>query len=91
MWAENPNNERELKLKRQNNDLSAFVYRQHLEGKKNLDQTEAFEGTIIGYKDPTVNDGNRQREVACKSAFQKRYPDKEWVVTPVEVEQEQEE
>jgi len=87
MWAENPNNERELKLKRQNNDLSAFVYRQYLEGKKNLDQTDAFEGTVIGYKDPTVNDGDRQREVACKSAFQKRYPDKEWVVTPV-VEEE---
>mmetsp|Transcript_8 Transcript_8/g.8 ORF Transcript_8/g.8 Transcript_8/m.8 type:complete len:210 (+) Transcript_8:202-831(+) len=87
MWTENPDAHK-LKLKRQNNDLSAHIYRQYLQGKKNTDQTEAFEGTVIGYKDPTVNDGDQQREVACKSAFEKRYPDKEWVVTPVEIEEE---
>jgi hypothetical protein len=82
-WITNPNIN-ELGLKRQNNDLSAYVYRQYLEGKKDIDQTNTIEETIIGYKDPTVNDGDNQREVACKAAFEKRYPDKEWVViTPV--------
>jgi hypothetical protein len=84
-WITNyPNNINELGLQRQTNDLSAYVYRQYLEGKKDTDQINAIEETIIGYKDPTVNDGDNQREVACKAAFEKRYPDKEWVVAPVE-------
>jgi len=86
-WLKNyPNDPNKLKLKGQDNDLSAYVYRQYLEGKKDSDQTEAFEETIIGYKDPTVNDGDKQREVACKAAFGKRYPDKEWVA-PVKAEE----
>jgi len=65
-------------LRGQNNDLSAYVFRQYLEGKKELDETEAFEETIIGYKDPDVNRGDAQREAACKSAFKQRYPGVEW-------------
>merc|ERR1712125_274810 len=76
-------------LTRQNNDLSAFVFRQYLEGKVDESHTEAFEKTIIGYRDPTVNDGDDQREVACKAAFEKRYPDKEWVERELDIEEEE--
>jgi len=73
-YAENGNRG----LRRKNNDLSAYVFRQYLEGKKSLEETEAFEETIIGYKDPNVNRGDNQRETACKNAFEERYPDVEW-------------
>jgi hypothetical protein len=73
-YAENGNRG----LRRKNNDLSAYVFRQYLEGKKSFEETEAFEETIIGYKDPNVNRGDNQREAACKKAFEERYPDVEW-------------
>merc|ERR1739836_355408 len=86
-WSANPN-PNELGLQRRNNDLSAYVYRQYLEGKKDLDQTEELEQTIIGYKDPSVNNGDIEREAACKSAFEQRYPGKKWEA-PVQEEEEQ--
>merc|ERR1712072_647842 len=61
-----------------NNDLAAFVYRLYLEGKIDEDNVNAFEETIIGYRDPSVNDGDDEREVACKAAFEAKYPDLEW-------------
>lgn len=76
-YSENPN-ANQLGLQRQNNDLSAYVYRQYLEGKKGLAETEAFEETIIGYKDPEVNRGDNEREAACKAAFEARYEKKKW-------------
>jgi hypothetical protein len=75
-------------LRRQNNDLSAFVFRQYLEGKISKERTEKLEETIIGYRDPTVNDGDKEREVACKAAFEKRYPDMEWMERKFELEAE---
>jgi len=76
-WSANPN-ANQLGLQQRNNDLSAYVYRQYLEGNKELDQTEALEKTIIGYKDPSVNNGDIEREAACKAAFEKRYPNEKW-------------
>jgi len=73
-YAENGNRG----LRRRNNDLSSYVFRQYLEGKKRLEETEAFEETIIGYKDPNVSRGDNQRETACKMAFEERYPGIEW-------------
>jgi len=85
-FAEVDYNAHSAGLSRQNNDLSAFMFRQYLEGKVDLEHTEAFEETIIGYKDPTVNDGDNQREAACKAAFEERFPDEEWVLKEIEEE-----
>jgi hypothetical protein len=78
-------------LQRQNNDLSAFVFRQYLEGKIPKELTEKLEETIIGYKDPTVNKGDEEREVACKAAFEKRYPGMEWKERELPLDEEEEE
>jgi len=77
-------------LTRQNNDLSAFVFRQYLEGKIDEGRINAFEETVIGYRDPTVNDGDEEREAACKAAFEERYPDEEWEVRETEPTVEEE-
>jgi len=65
-------------LEASDNDLAAFVFRLYLEGKIDDQHVNAFEQTIIGYRDPSVNDGDDEREVACKAAFKERYPDLEW-------------
>jgi len=78
-YAENPN-AHEQGLHRQTNDLSAKIFRQYLEGKKDLQETKAFEKTIIGYKDPEVNNGDTEREAACKKAFEAKYPGQPWEV-----------
>lgn len=87
-FAEFDYNPHSAGLTRQNNDLAAFAFRQYLEGKVDESHIEAFEETIIGYRDPTVNDGDEEREVACKAAFEKRYPNKEWVERELEIEEE---
>merc|ERR1712188_172326 len=89
-FAEFDYNPHSAGLTRQNNDLSAYVFRQYLEGKVDESHTEALEKTIIGYRDPTVNDGDEEREIACKAAFEKRYPDKEWVERELDIEIEEE-
>lgn len=86
-FAENGNSG----LQRRNNDLSAYVYRQYLEGNKEFDQTVAFEETVIGYKDPDVNRGDTEREAACKAAFEQRYPGVEWIEREKEHEEQDEE
>jgi len=57
-----------------NNDLAAYAFRLYLEGKLNEGHTNALEQTIIGYRNPDVNDGDAQREAACKAAFEKKFP-----------------
>merc|ERR1712188_219762 len=71
------------------NDLSAFMFRLYLEGKIDVEHTEAFEETIIGYKDPSVNDGDDEREAACEAAFNARFPDEEWVEKELAVEEDE--
>jgi len=75
-YAENPN---AAELQRSANDLSAFVFRRYLEGKIDDEHVNVIEQTLIGYRDPSVNDGDDEREAACKTAFEERYPDLEWV------------
>merc|ERR1712176_414907 len=67
-----------IDLEASNNDLAAYVFRLYLEGKIDEQHIETFEQTIIGYRDPSVNDGDAEREVACKAAFKDKYPDMEW-------------
>jgi len=67
----NPNAE---ELEDSNNDLSAFVFRLYLEGKIAENHVNTFEKTMIGYRDPSVNDGDTEREAVCKAAFEKEFP-----------------
>ena len=60
------------------NDLSAFVFRQYLEGKLNESYVATIEETLIGYRDPSVNDGDAERDLACQAAFAAKYPELEW-------------
>jgi len=64
----------EVKLKSSNNDLAAFVFRQYLEGKLNEGKVELIEETLIGYRNPSVNKNDKNREEACQAAFEDRYP-----------------
>merc|ERR1712188_117742 len=77
-------------LEASTNDLSAFMFRLYLEGKIDVEHTEAFEETIIGYKDPSVNDGDDEREAACEAAFNARFPDEEWVEKEIDAVEEDE-
>jgi len=73
-------------LKSNNNDLAAFVFGQYLKGKIGESHVSAVERTLIGYRDPEVNKNNkeRNREDACKAAFEDRYPGKEWKERKIE-------
>ena len=53
------------------------VFRQYIEGKIDEEYVNAVEETTtrIGYRDPSVNDGDDEREAACKAAFEERFPD----------------
>jgi hypothetical protein len=77
-------------LEASNNDLSAFMYRLYLEGKIDEGHTEAFAETIIGYKDPSVNESDENREAACEAAFKERFPDEEWVEKEIVAEEVEE-
>jgi hypothetical protein len=81
----NPSNTADLEAS--DNDLAAFVFRLYLEGKIDEQHINNFEQTIIGYRDPSVNDGDAEREVACKAAFKGKYPDMEWKEREILVEE----
>merc|ERR1712130_23260 len=68
----------DAELESSNNDLAAFVFRQYLEGKLSERHVETVEQTLIGYRDPAVNDGDAEREIACKAAFEDRFPGMVW-------------
>jgi len=59
-----------LGLRRQNNDLSALVFKQYLEGKTSTKFTDEYEKTVVGYKYPEVNQNDAQREKVCRAAFE---------------------
>lgn len=60
-------------LQARSNDLSAFYFRQYLEGLVDEAHVSAFEEVIVGYSDPTVNDGDDERNVVCKEKFETKY------------------
>lgn len=72
-YHENPDAE---ELVSSNNDLAAFVFRQYLEGKMEENHVELVEETIIGYRNPDVNESDEEREEACAAAFAKRFQSK---------------
>jgi len=66
------------------NDLSAFVFRSYLEGKMTLEQTEIYEQTVVGYKNPEIQNDDDARESECRRQFNNRYPDLDYKVVPLD-------
>lgn len=66
------------------NDLSAFVFRSYLEGKMTLEQTEIYEQTVVGYKNPEIQNDDDAREEECRRQFNERYPDLDYEVVPLD-------
>lgn len=62
------------KFKTSNNDLAGFVFKQWLEEKITDAHVEGVEAKLVGYRDPSVNNSDKNREAACAAAFEKKYP-----------------
>jgi hypothetical protein len=77
-----------LGLKRETNDLSAFIYRQYLEGKADETVIGEYEKTVVGYRNPLVNNNDDEREKVCKAAFVKKFPNTPWALPEVEGDEE---
>jgi len=77
-------------MKRKTNDLSAFVYRQYLEGKTDEGTVAKYEETVVGYRFPAVNKNDNEREKVCQAAFEEKYPNQAWERVAVEEEIEAE-
>jgi len=60
-------------LERSDNDLSAFVFRQYLEGKVTDNHVEEYEKTVVGYRDPSVNDSDEERNILCEEKFTEKF------------------
>lgn len=71
-------------LDRSDNDLSAFVFKQWLKGKLNDAKVYEIEETLVGYRDPSVNNSDKNRAEACARAFEERYPDEEYEEKEIE-------
>ena len=67
-----------LGLHHKSNDLSAFVYKQYLEGKTDTDHTNEYAQTVVGYTHPLVNKNDEEREKVCQQAFATKYPGRPW-------------
>jgi len=70
-------------LTNSNNDLSAFYFRQYLEGLIDEEHVLEYEKTIVGYRDPTVNDGDDERNAVCEAKFIEKF-NQEFVEREVE-------
>merc|ERR1719162_2888599 len=79
---------KKLGMKRKTNDLSAFIYRQYLEGKTDEGAIEKYEETVVGYRFPEVNKNDKEREKVCKAAFEEKYPNQAWARIVEEIEEE---
>ena len=55
------------------NDLAAFVYRLHLEGRMNSTTMMAIYDTLVGYEDPN-DDNDNDREDSCRNAYEAKFP-----------------
>ena len=60
------------------------VFRQYIEGKIDEDHVKTVEETIIGYRNPDVNNGDAERDAACKAAFEDRFPGELFVEREIE-------
>jgi len=74
-------------LERSDNDLSAFVFRQFLEGKLDEDHVLGYEKSVIGYRNPLVNDSDEERNKICAEKFIEKFPDNKYERTASTAEQ----
>lgn len=63
---------------RSDNDLSAFVFRQYLEGKIDKAHVSEYEKTIVGYRNITVNESDEERNKVCEEKFKSKFPSTEY-------------
>lgn len=77
------NNVHALGLRRKTNDLSAKVFKLHLEGKLTDDHVGTYEQTVVGYKHTKVNTNDSEREKVCQAAFEEAYPGEPWEIKPI--------
>merc|ERR1712118_566910 len=66
-------NREDAGLESSNNDLSAFMFKQYLRGDVEESHVEAYEKTIVGYRDPSVNDGDDERQILCKAKYEEEF------------------
>lgn len=66
-------NREDAGLESSNNDLSAFLFKLFLRGDIDESHVEAYERTIVGYRDPTVNDGDDERQIVCKAKYEEEF------------------
>jgi len=66
-------NGKEAGLTNSNNDLSAFMFRQYLEGLVSIEAVEEFAKTVVGYYNASVNDGDKERNVVCEEKFVEKF------------------
>jgi hypothetical protein len=72
-------NPKEAGLDRSDNDLSAFVFRQYLEGEIDEAHVLEYEQTIVGYRNITVNDSDDERNKVCEEKFKLKFPNLDYV------------
>jgi len=66
-------NREDAGLESSDNDLSAFMFKLFLRGDIEEKRVEAYEKTIVGYRDPTVNDGDDERQIVCKAKYEEEF------------------
>jgi hypothetical protein len=66
-------NREDAGLESSNNDLSAFMFKQYLRGDIEESHVEAYEKTIVGYRDPSVNDDDEKRQIVCKAKYEEEF------------------
>jgi len=74
-------------LVRSDNDLSAFVFRQFLEGKIEEDHVLGYEKSVIGYRNPLVNESDEERNKICAEKFIEKFPNDKYEHTASTAEQ----
>jgi len=72
-------NSEDAGLQNSNNDLSAFVFKLFLRGDIEESHVETYEKTIVGYRDPSVNDGDDERQVVCKAKYEEEFGEGSYV------------
>merc|ERR1712187_626476 len=72
-------NSEDAGLQNSNNELSACMFKLFLRGDIEESHVEAYENTIVGYRDPSVNDGDDERQVACKAKYEEEFGEGSYV------------
>merc|ERR1711971_1392909 len=66
-------NEDGLLVIEQKPDTFFLKFRQCLEGKVTDKHVEEYEKTVVGYRDPSVNDSDEERNILCEEKFTEKF------------------